>query len=80
MDFVTSANGKGIEVYLGTRDEPIAKRTAMQKMSTTGSIRFADFNDDGLPDFILYDSQSFDAPVQTGRNLGVLPGGTTGGD
>ena len=31
-------------------------------MSTTGRIRFADFNDDDLLDFVLYDPQSFDAP------------------
>ena len=42
-------------------------------MPTTGSIRFADYNDDGLLDFVLYDSQSFDTLVRIGRNLGVLP-------
>jgi len=73
MDVVTSADGKGIEIYLGTGDEPFTRRTARQNMSTTGRIQFADFNDDGLLDFVLYDSQSFDAPLQIGRNLGVLP-------
>lgn len=72
MDVVTSANGKGIEVYLGTENEPFTRRTAMQKMSTTGSIRFDDYNDDGLLDFVLYNSQSLDTPVRTGRNLGLL--------
>jgi hypothetical protein len=73
MDVVTSANGKGIEVYLGTEDEPFKRRTARQDMSTTGRIRFTDFNDDGLLDFVLYNSQSFDAPLQIGRNRGILP-------
>ena len=73
MDVVTSANGKGIEVFLGTENEPFAGRTAMQKMSATGRIRFTDYDDDGLLDFVLYNTQSFDAPVKTGRNLGVLP-------
>ncbi len=77
MDVITSANGKGIEVYLGAENEPFEGKTAEQEMSTTGSIRFADFDDDGLLDFVLYDSQSFDAPVQTGRNLGVLPNSAT---
>ena len=80
MDVVTSANGKGIEVYLGTQNETFARRTASQDMSTTGRIHFADYNNDGLPDFVLYDSQSFDAPVQIGRNLGVLPNSTTNSD
>jgi len=73
LDIVTSADGKGIEVYLGTEDEPFTRRTARQKMSTTGRIVFTDFNRDDLLDFVLYDSQSFDAPVQIGRNRGVLP-------
>jgi hypothetical protein len=80
MDVVTSANGKGIEVYLGTENEPFARRTARQEMSTTGRIYFADYSDDGLLDFVLYDSQSFDAPVQVGRNLGALPNSTTNSD
>jgi hypothetical protein len=73
MDFVTSADGKGIEVYLGGDDGPFARRSAMQKMPTTGVIRFADFNGDNYPDFVLYDTQSFDSPVRIGRNLGTLP-------
>jgi hypothetical protein len=80
MDVLTSANGKGIEVYLGSENELFSGKTAMQKMSTTGSIRFADYNDDGLLDFVLYDSQSFDASVRIGRNLGVLPNSTTNSD
>lgn len=73
MDVVTSANGKGLEIYLGTENEPFTRRTSKQKMATTGRIHFADYNDDGLLDFVLFDPQSFDAPVQIGRNLGVLP-------
>jgi hypothetical protein len=74
MDFVTSANGKGIEVYLGSATKPFAKRTAFQKFTTTGTIKFADFDDDGLLDFVLFNSQEFDTAVVIGRNLGELPG------
>jgi hypothetical protein len=77
MDVVTSANGKGIEIYLGTADEPFTRRTAYQKMVATGRVLFADYNDDELLDFVLYDSQSFETPVQVGRNLGVLPNSKT---
>jgi hypothetical protein len=73
MDFVTPAGGKGIEVYLGAADKPYAKRAAMQKLDSTGTINFADFDNDGLLDFVIYDSQRFDAPLQIGRNLGALP-------
>jgi hypothetical protein len=80
MDVVTSANGKGIEIYLGTDNEPFTRRTAKQKMVTTGRIHFSDYNNDGLLDFVLFDSQSFEAPVQIGRNLGVLPNSKTNDD
>ena len=73
MDVITSADGKAIEIFLGSKDEPFTRRTARQKMSTTGRIVFSDFDDDGLPDFVLYDSQSFDTPLQVGRNRGELP-------
>lgn len=74
MDFVMSAGGKGIEVYLGGDKGPFDKRTALQKLPTAGIIRFSDFDADGLTDFVLYNPQSFDAPVRIGRNLGALPG------
>ena len=73
MDFITSANGKGIEVHLGTAEEPFARRAAIQKLDSTGTINFSDFDDDGLLDFVLWDSQQFDVPLQIGRNLGALP-------
>lgn len=74
MDFVMSAGGKGIEVYLGGSKGPFDKRTAVQKLPTAGVIRFSDFDDDGLTDFVLYNPQSFDDPVRIGRNKGQLPG------
>lgn len=73
MDFVTPADGKGIDVYLGAAEKPFAKRSATQKLDSTGTINFSDFDGDGLLDFVLYDSQQFDMPLQIGRNLGALP-------
>ena len=74
MDFISSANGKGIEVYLGGDEGPFARRTAIQKLPTSGNIHVDDFNDDELADFVLFDSQTFDPVIQVGRNLGELPG------
>lgn len=74
MDFVMSAGGKGIEVYLGGEKGPFDKRTALQKLPSAGIIRFSDFDADGLTDIVLYNPQSFDDPVRIGRNLGALPG------
>ena len=79
MDFITSRDGDGIEVYLGGARKPFARRTAMQKMTSTGTIHFSDFDDDGLLDFVLFDSQQFNVPVQIGRNLGALPGTPSAG-
>lgn len=72
-DMLTSADGKGMEVFLGGGDKPYARRAAMQKFSTAGVIQFADFNADGLLDFVLHNPQEIDSPVQLGINLGALP-------
>jgi len=72
-DMLSSANGKGIEVYLGGGKKPYSNRAAIQNFPTVGVIHFADFNDDKLPDFILFDPQNFDAPIQLGVNRGILP-------
>ncbi len=82
MDLITSANGKGIGVYLGNTTRPFAKRTAIQRFPTAGVVEFADFDNDGLLDFVLFNSQEFDSPIRIGRNLGELPGSPrpAGGD
>jgi hypothetical protein len=72
-DMLSSANGKGMEVFLGGGEKPYARRNARQKFSTVGVIHFADFNDDELPDFVLFDPQDFDVPIQLGLNRGILP-------
>ena len=74
MDLVTSADGKGIEIFLGGTENLFRKRSAIQKLPSAGVINFADFDNDGLPDFVLFDPQRFDTPVQIGINRGELPG------
>jgi len=74
MDLVTSADGKGVEIFLGGAENHFRKRTAIQKLPSAGVINFADFDNDGLPDFVLFDPQRFDAPVRLGINRGELPG------
>ncbi len=73
MDFVTSADGRGIEVYLGSADGPFSKRSALQRLDSAGNIQFEDFNGDSLPDFVLYNPASMDGTVRIGRNTGWLP-------
>jgi len=74
MDFVTSADGDGIEIWLGGEDGPFDRRAAYQEFPSAGRIRFADANGDELPDFLLFDPQTPGAPVRIGTNLGRLEG------
>lgn len=72
MDFITSADGKGIEVFLGDRRGYSRRRSAIQRFDSAGEIRLDDYDGDGLPDFVLYVPQRFDNRVRIGRNLGTL--------
>lgn len=78
LDFVSSGGGKAFEVFAGDPQKPFAKRSARQKMSTAGVVRFAEYDGDGLLDFLIFDPHNFDVPVQVGRNLGALPGTAPG--
>jgi len=77
MDFITSADGKGMAVYLGGGKKPFARRTARQKFPSAGVIRFADFDGDKLLDFVLVAPQEAGSLVRVGRNRGMLPGSPT---
>ena len=74
MDFVTSADGDGIEVYLGGEEGPFRRRAGEQRLPSAGVIRFGDLDGNGLPDFVLFDPQSPGSPLRVGRNLARLPG------
>ena len=73
MDFISSANGKGVEVFLGGDEGPFGRRAGIQRMATNGIIHIDDINDDGLADFVLFDSLEIDAAVRIGVNQGALP-------
>ncbi len=73
LDFVTSANGDGIEVYLGEPDGVFRRRALEQELPSAGRIEFADMNGDALPDFVLYNEQQPGAPIRIGINRGALP-------
>ncbi len=74
VDLLTSGAGDEVEVFLGGGDSPFSRRNARQKMSTAGVIEFADFDGDGLTDFVLFDPHNFDVPVQVAINTGALGG------
>ncbi|MFV2089186.1 MAG: FG-GAP repeat domain-containing protein, partial [Pseudomonadales bacterium] len=74
LDFVSSAKGDAIEVYLGDSRGPFSNHAGRQRLSSAGNIHFGDLNRDRLPDFLIFDPHHFDVPVQVGRNLGTLEG------
>jgi hypothetical protein len=74
IDLVSSGGGESLEVFLGDRDEPFAKRNGRQELPTAGVIHFGDYDGDRLADFVIFDPHNFDVPVRVGRNLGALPG------
>jgi hypothetical protein len=73
VDYLSAADGKRLEVFLGSPDKGFVKR-ATQEFSTEGQIHGGDLNDDGLPDFVLFNSRRLDQPVLIVSNLGLLPG------
>jgi hypothetical protein len=74
LDFISSGGGSAIDVMLGGESGLFDQRGGRQKMATAGVIHYADYNLDGLPDFVIFDPHNFDVPVRIGINRGVLPG------
>jgi hypothetical protein len=74
LDFASSGGGRAIHVMLGGEWGLFDQRGGRQEMATAGVIHYADYNLDGLPDFVIFDPHNFDVPVRVGINRGVLPG------
>lgn len=73
-DLLLSGDGDVVDVYLGGKENPFARRTARQSMPTAGMIQFGDYDSDGLPDFVIFDPHNFDVPIRVVINRGMLPG------
>ena len=71
-DLVLSGGGDAVEIYLGGGKNPFRSRSAKQKMRTGGQIEFADYNGDGLVDFVIFDPHNFDIPIRIAVNNGKL--------
>jgi hypothetical protein len=74
LDFINSGGGKNFEFHRGGPEGPLKSKPTKQKMSTAGLIHFADYDVDGLQDFVIFDPHNFDVPVRVARNRGSLPG------
>lgn len=74
LDFTNSRGGRGIEIHPGSAQGFFAERSVRQDFPSAGVLHAADFDADGLQDFVLFDPHNFDVPVTLGRNLGRLPG------
>ena len=73
-DLVGSGDGDELDVRLGDNDDGYSSADASQNLDTGGRIRFGEFDQDGLTDFVLYDPRRPGTPVRVGVNRGVLPG------
>ncbi|MAI79930.1 MAG: hypothetical protein CL917_13375 [Deltaproteobacteria bacterium] len=73
-DFLTSGGGDRMVFRPGGPKGPVGSRSVSQKMSTDSMIRYGDWDQDGLTDFLIFDPQRYSAPVFLNRNLGALPG------
>lgn len=73
-DLLLSGGGKHLDVHLGGPRFGYAKRRGRVDLPTQGVLRSGDFDGDGLPDLVLFDPFTTDAPLWLLRNLGTLPG------
>ena len=74
-DLLVAGRGDSVEVYLGGRGEDrFRERVADQEADSNGRLNLGDWNGDGLPDLVLYDSLRPDSPIRLGVNRGLLPG------
>jgi hypothetical protein len=73
-DYITSANGKRLEVFVGDPAQGFPSRSARQTLATEGQIRPGDLNGDGLTDLVLFNSRRDNQPVRLLTNRGELPG------
>jgi len=72
-DLLASGEGEAIEVFLGGPKRRLRSRDARQELSTSGRVRFGQFDRDALTDFVLYDPRAPGAAVRIGVNRGILP-------
>lgn len=73
-DYITSGNGKRLDVFVGDPVQGFPSRSARQTIGTEGQIRPGDLNGDGLTDLVLFNSRRDNQPVRLLTNRGELPG------
>ncbi len=73
-DFIMSADGTKLEIFVGSREHGYSNRSARQELDTEGQIRPGDLNRDGLTDLVLFNTRRDNQPVRLLVNLGRLPG------
>jgi hypothetical protein len=73
-DWLASADGKAVEVWLGGPSHRFASAQSRDPVDSSGRVSTGDLDGDGLPDFVVYDPRRTDVPLYVGRNRGNLPG------
>jgi hypothetical protein len=74
LDLLTSGDGDRMEVNLGGPEYRYKKREAKINLESQGQLRSGDINGDGLPDLMIFDPFTPEAPIQLLQNLGTLSG------
>lgn len=73
-DYLSSTDGSALEIFLGGKSKPYARRDGRQSLETVGRVRRGDLNGDGLTDLVLYNPRKPGSNVFLLRNAGTLPG------
>ena len=73
-DLLSSRDGSGLEIFLGSDATNYRKRVAHQRIATSGVVRAGDWNSDGFLDLVLSDPRLPDHPIRLLINRGILPG------
>lgn len=73
-DLLLGGEGDEFEIRLGGQKTPFKSTAARQKLDTSGELRSADYNGDGLADFLIFNPQVPGGDLKLLINRGTLPG------
>jgi hypothetical protein len=73
-DLLLGGEGDEFEIRLGGQKTPFSRAASRQSIDTSGELRSADFDADGLTDFLIFNPQMPGGELKLLRNRGTLPG------